>query len=510
MNDHVFSIFSEKCKWFMVLAAYLLLCNPACSQTRGKPTDIYSWYGNYRNTNTVLVFVHGIFGNSNTFLYEDPQDQSKDKFWPEMLLHDERFKNASVFLGGFYTDVNSKDYATDFAVKDLLAALKRPSVKNGRAVLDHKNIIFICHSTGGVMVRRLLAQNVEQFKGKKIGLLLIASPSLGSRWADRLSPIAKFGGNQLAQELEDNSQFLTSLDTTFKEIVDNKTLNITGIEAVENHFVIDCFWCFTKVVEVQSAARYFPNPRMLANTDHFSTVKPNSDTHPAYLLLSDFYHDYFQSDAGALEWSPPTAAKISLSRSAPRWVPSEPAHALKDFQNIDPAVCNLAASDATRKQSCTLVVRGNMHNPPQIGDVGLENVKLSCIGSDCTKVSFNQYRSDSLYGSVLAEVSVQIIATSGGPGQPGDGAAAPISVAWTLSATTSDNRLVEVQKYADQLKSYDDKVLVPVQSDGSVVTISAKLLDGAFNLEAGKASQYRNFEMLSDGDPAFYTYLIKR
>jgi predicted alpha/beta hydrolase family esterase len=54
-------------------------------------------------------------------------------------------------------------------------------------VFSYDNIVFVAHSLGGVVVRYLLNSNREEFVKKNVGVLLYASPSFGSKQADRIA-----------------------------------------------------------------------------------------------------------------------------------------------------------------------------------------------------------------------------------------------------------------------------------------------------------------------------------
>lgn len=62
-----------------------------------------------------------------------------------------------------------------------------------------KKIIFIGHSTGGIVARYILESRVDLFKDKKIGLALYASPSLGSKMANAIRWISKLTNHKLAK-----------------------------------------------------------------------------------------------------------------------------------------------------------------------------------------------------------------------------------------------------------------------------------------------------------------------
>jgi len=86
------------------------------------------------------------------------------------------FDNPSIFLGGFYTEFNSGYF--DF--RDAADQLYQAIATGVNPVLNKRKIVFVTHSTGGIVARQLLVKYVDKFVGKKVGLVLIASPSLGS------------------------------------------------------------------------------------------------------------------------------------------------------------------------------------------------------------------------------------------------------------------------------------------------------------------------------------------
>ena len=55
------------------------------------------WYV-YNNSNTVVVFVHGIFSNSRTCWLHTGSGLSV--FWPDLIRADPRFEAPSIYLGG--------------------------------------------------------------------------------------------------------------------------------------------------------------------------------------------------------------------------------------------------------------------------------------------------------------------------------------------------------------------------------------------------------------------------
>jgi hypothetical protein len=248
------------------------------------------WY-RYSSSDTTIVFVHGVLSDSRSCWLHT--SEVVGSYWPEMIEDDPNFDDVGIFLGGYYTSVDAGRSEIRNAADELLAGLRRGG---DTAVLNRNRIIFVCHSTGGIVVRYILTTNDHLFVDKAIGLVLIASPSSGSRWANRLSWLTSLYGHQVGKQLAAGHWTLRELDAQFKNLVNERRIQkLVGVEAYENHFVIHRKWLPDKLVVVteESAGRYFGAPILLPQTDHFSTVKPNSRSHPAYELLRDFYQTRF-------------------------------------------------------------------------------------------------------------------------------------------------------------------------------------------------------------------------
>lgn len=258
------------------------------------------WF-HQQESSSVIVFVHGVLSDSVSCWTS--KSAVPHVYWPELIRNDARLQNPSIFLGGYYTDIDSGQYAINDCAKELLTALRLPVPDARRTVLDHQRIAFVCHSTGGIVVRYLLESQSNLFADKEVGLVLMASPSYGSKLADVLGGLAEFYDNQLGRELRWGNALLKDLDDRFKEMLDKKSIpKLNGIEACENHFIVHHRFLpdELKVVEKSSAGRYFI-VRMLRDTDHFSTVKPTDENHPAHTLLVEFWLKHY---------GPPLAADL--------------------------------------------------------------------------------------------------------------------------------------------------------------------------------------------------------
>jgi hypothetical protein len=134
--------------------------------------------------------------------------------------------------------------------------------------------------------------------------MLVASPSYGSKLADKMGWLARIYKNRLGQQLQWGSWSLQELDSRFKSLIhDNRIPGLVGVEAYENKFIIRRTFLpnITYVVTEESAGRYFGPPVLLRDTDHFTSVKPDGVNHPSHETLVDFYlKDFKGVKSGAM------------------------------------------------------------------------------------------------------------------------------------------------------------------------------------------------------------------
>ena len=268
------------------------------------------WYAR-RDPENVIVFLHGIFSASRTcWLYND-STSGRRVFWPDLVRRDKRFENASIYLAGYYTAIDAGDFSIAQCAREVLEALKTIDVDGFPPVLDARKLVLICHSTGGIVARYTIDRYIDVFRDKALGLALIASPSLGSVWANIAGLAAKYYNQRLGQQLRWDGEALEDIHGRFKDLVNEKGTRLPGLfgmEACENKMIMRdrvpalVRWFLPprlKVVTTLSAGQYFGEVKVLRDTDHFSSVKPDGLNHPSHEFLVTFVRE-FQIAVGRL------------------------------------------------------------------------------------------------------------------------------------------------------------------------------------------------------------------
>lgn len=88
-------------------------------------------------SDTVFVFVHGIFSDSRGAWAAGESEEAS--YWPSLIRDDEVFSGPSIFLGGFYTELNSNIFDFEDAANQLYQAM----ATGVNPVLSKRNIVFI-------------------------------------------------------------------------------------------------------------------------------------------------------------------------------------------------------------------------------------------------------------------------------------------------------------------------------------------------------------------------------
>jgi Putative serine esterase (DUF676) len=214
------------------------------------------------------VFVHGIRSSGETCWRN-----ANGSYWPELLRNEPELAQLGIYVFTYQTDIFSGSYR----LLDIMDALNEFMERH--RLLECNRLIFVCHSMGGIVVRKFIvshAVNLNETK-KEIMLFLVASPSLGSEYADFFRRIAEFLGHAQAQTLQvvSNNSWLQDLDREFINLKDGGKPKITGKELYEDKPIPPMK---KVIVEEWSAARYFAHSLKVPGSDHSSIAKPKDKT----------------------------------------------------------------------------------------------------------------------------------------------------------------------------------------------------------------------------------------
>jgi len=173
-----------------------------------------------------VVFVHGI--NSNG---EDCWRHENGTYWPELLKSEQEFQGLGIYVYTYQTGFFSGTYSLDDVVDDL-----KERLINFDNVADNQKIVFVCHSMGGIVVRKFLVERVNDLLDRniEIGLFLVASPSLGSDYANWFKLVSHVLGNAQAKLLgfTQKNDWLNGLDKEFRNLKESGSIVDPEIQTV--------------------------------------------------------------------------------------------------------------------------------------------------------------------------------------------------------------------------------------------------------------------------------------
>lgn len=211
----------------------------------------------------------------------------------------------SIFLGSYYSAIDSGSFdiadAADQLFDDLRAYLSDP--EDTIPFKKYTRILFIGHSMGGIIARRIVTKFWPYFSAKSVGVILIASPTDGSAYADLLYPAIAYLRHSQAKQLRRKEPLLDEIHKDFEPLVLCRRIFIA--EAYEHKFYVHCkaFPLMRQVVERCSAVNYTDSPTRLHGTHHANCVQPRNASDQIHAFLqrrwAEFMNFEFNTDATA-------------------------------------------------------------------------------------------------------------------------------------------------------------------------------------------------------------------
>lgn len=241
---------------------------------------------------TSVVFIHGVLSDGeNCWRHEN------GTYWPGLLADESGLSQIGIYSFTYKTGFFSGTYR----LGDVVDALKEHMRLDG--VLDSRQLVFVCHSMGGIIARKFVVEQASELVERNtcIGLFLIASPSLGSDYANWLRPLARLFGHTQADALRFSqaNSWLLDLDKEFFNLKEKGRLRIVGKELVEDTFVVLKKAIRRQVVKPFSGARNFGEHYKVPESDHSSIAKAENGDAIQHRLLVDFLKDFPKTVAEA-------------------------------------------------------------------------------------------------------------------------------------------------------------------------------------------------------------------
>jgi triacylglycerol esterase/lipase EstA (alpha/beta hydrolase family) len=213
------------------------------------------------NKSVAVVFVHGVFGSN------DDSWTNKGESFPTLLANDPTFQaNTDVFLYEYFTPYLS----TAGSIVELADQL-RGSLEDHRIFKDHKRVVFLSHSMGGLIVRQFVISNTDKIP--QIAMFYFyASPTNGSELA---SLAHYFSGNPQLRGM------VPVQDNDLLQSIQQRWVGLSSLLAIPSYCAYELLpTSGFSVVAGESATALCNRPHDPMTFDHIQIVKPTdrSDT----------------------------------------------------------------------------------------------------------------------------------------------------------------------------------------------------------------------------------------
>jgi protein SERAC1 len=231
-----------------------------------------------------VIFVHGLGGNARSTWH--PKEQQDDDFWLYWLSQD--YQNIGILSFG-YEAKPSGWKGSAMPLFDQAGNLLEWMESKG---IGQKPIVFVTHSLGGLLVKKMLntaqtckKQNIiEQTKG----IVFLSTPHTGSHLADLISSISTIARTTISvDELKAHASQLRELNDWYRE-------NVTDFKvATKVYFETEPIYGI-KVVDESSANPGIKGVMPIAIPEtHITIAKPDSRDSLVYLSTKRFIQECF-------------------------------------------------------------------------------------------------------------------------------------------------------------------------------------------------------------------------
>ncbi|VDM54077.1 unnamed protein product [Angiostrongylus costaricensis] len=267
-------------------------------------SDVYELFLPDKEPVVDIILIHGLCGSvAYTWRQKDHSSNVVSDCWPKDWLHLD-ISDPMRILGFDYPS-----YIMQFtgAMESLQVRADRFKHQLEAAGVGKRPVIFICHSMGGLLAKRLLL-DLPGLAKKTVGLLFIATPHRGS-------PIASWGYSILHPTadvlflLEENP-VNKKLNEDFSTISGNIPVIVSMVETKESDLIgaIITFYVVTQtytncrrlctakgiIVPTQSAV-YEKGAVYHIEEVHHNVCKPSERTSASYGVVLNFVRDSIQA-----------------------------------------------------------------------------------------------------------------------------------------------------------------------------------------------------------------------
>jgi pimeloyl-ACP methyl ester carboxylesterase len=263
--------------------------SPANEATPGavtpQPPAFQSRYVRPPTRKRVIIFVNGVFGDATSTW----KNAATGAYWPDLLASDHEFDGADLYVHSFESPKLSR-------AQEVLELARR--MKNyldaSDVVKDHDEIVFVCHSMGGLVTRAYLL-DARLPPAKVPFIFFFGTPSAGANVAE------------IARHLSANPQLGSMLpldDNTYVKTLREQWLSTTDDPSLDYPRKISSYCAYelkdtwgVRVVPELSATYLCNRATTAILADHLDIVKPANPDSETYVAFLAAYKNQFGAAA---------------------------------------------------------------------------------------------------------------------------------------------------------------------------------------------------------------------
>jgi len=216
----------------------------------------------------VIVFMHGVLGAAEGTW----TNKTTGAFWPELVKTDPEFKGFDIYVYQFPTTLLKRSMSVDELSEDL-----RLELQNAK-VFDHKEVIFVCHSMGGLITRSFL-QKYQSYASKVPFIYFFSTPTEGSEIAGLAKWLSKNPQHGDMIPITDTNYLATQLRAWLAA-----QFPIASYCAYEDQATVGF-----QVVPMRSAAALCNRPLTPISANHMEIVKPKGQDDKPHRALQNAF-----------------------------------------------------------------------------------------------------------------------------------------------------------------------------------------------------------------------------
>lgn len=215
------------------------------------------------NPDRVLVFVHGIFGDAEGTWTSPP-----DAYWPDLIAGDAQFGNTDIYVAAYDTGVGNS-----MSIDEVAEGLDQRFGDAG-VFGKHRQVIFVCHSLGGLIVQRLLLKH--RAEARQVPLIYFyGTPQTGAQIA-RVG--SAFSDDPLLREMAPGASngYLMTMESDWHNAGFSSVRRLCAYEKLKYKCIL--------IVDDLSGTRGCDNA-VAVHKNHVTIVKPRDREDGSYILL---------------------------------------------------------------------------------------------------------------------------------------------------------------------------------------------------------------------------------